>query len=154
MTEPMLAPAGPVFSIDGQRVPSMARDCVHLEIEEGVEGLRTLRLHLFATGTGATGPQDRMIWLDGGVVDFGKRITAKPVVGVGRFTSPDSMVSRNQSPKWSLDGTSRSVRVAPLASLTSPPAGPERRCRQGKLLGLGCTAPWKTTPPRPDLFFF
>jgi hypothetical protein len=33
MTEPMLAPAGPVFSVDGQRVPSMARDCVRLEIE-------------------------------------------------------------------------------------------------------------------------
>ena len=30
----------------------MARDCVRLEIEEGVEGLRTLRLHLFATGGG------------------------------------------------------------------------------------------------------
>ena len=83
MTEPMVAPAGPVFSVDGQRVPSMARDCVRLEIEEGVEGLRTLRLHLFATGTGATGPQDRMIWLDGGVVDFGKRL----VVSVGPDTN-------------------------------------------------------------------
>ena len=74
MTEPLFAPAGPVFSIDGARVPSMARDCVRLEIEEGVEGLRTLRLHLFATGAGATGPPDRMIYLDGGAVDFGKRL--------------------------------------------------------------------------------
>lgn len=75
MTEPMLAPWGPVFSVEGQPVASMARDCLRLEVEEGVEGLRTLRLHLFATGRGATGPQDRMIWLDGGVVDFGKRLT-------------------------------------------------------------------------------
>jgi phage protein D len=75
MTEPMFALAGPVFSIDGTRVPSMARDCVRLEIEEGVEGLRTLRLHLFATGAGATGPPDRMIYLDGGAVDFGKQLT-------------------------------------------------------------------------------
>jgi phage protein D len=75
MTEPMFALVGPVFSIDGTRVPSMARDCVRLEIEEGVEGLRTLRLHLFATGAGATGPPDRMIYLDGGTVDFGKQLT-------------------------------------------------------------------------------
>jgi phage protein D len=93
MTEPMLAPAGPVFSIDGQRVPSMARDCVHLEIEEGVEGLRTLRLHLFATGTGATGPQDRMIWLDGGVVDFGKRLVVSVGPDVSQRTVFDGTIS-------------------------------------------------------------
>ncbi len=75
MTDPLFAPAGPVFSIDGDRVPSLARDCVRLEIQEGVEGLRTLRLHVFATGAGAAGPPDRMIYLDGGVVDFGKQLT-------------------------------------------------------------------------------
>jgi phage protein D len=75
MTEPMFAVAGPVFSIDGDRVPSLARDCVRLEIEEGVEGLRTMRLHVFATGAGAVGPPDRMIYLDGGAVDFGKQLT-------------------------------------------------------------------------------
>ena len=75
MTEPTYAPAGAVFSVDGERVPSLARDCVRLEIDEGVEGLRTLRLHVFATGTGATGPADRMIYLDGGAIDFGKQLT-------------------------------------------------------------------------------
>lgn len=76
MTDPLLAPAGPVFSVNGAVVPSMARDCVRLEIDEGVEGLRTLKLHLFGTGSGATGPPDRMIYLDGGVIDFGKQLTA------------------------------------------------------------------------------
>jgi phage protein D len=75
MTEPMFTMDGAVFSIDGDRVPSMAKDCVRLEIEEGVEGLRTLRVHMFATGNGATGPPDRMIYLDGGAVDFGKQLT-------------------------------------------------------------------------------
>jgi dimethylamine/trimethylamine dehydrogenase len=28
------------------------------------------------------------------VIDFVKRLTNKPVVGVGRFTSPDTMVSQ------------------------------------------------------------
>ena len=61
MTDPLFAPAGPVFSVDGTVVPSMARDCVRLEIEEGLEGLRTLRMHLFASGAGrdrAPGPDD------------------------------------------------------------------------------------------------
>ncbi|HST48491.1 phage late control D family protein [Jatrophihabitans sp.] len=74
MTDPLFAPVGPVFSVNSAPVPSMARDCVRLEIDEGIEGLRTLRLHLFATGAGAAGPPDRMIYLDGGVVDFGKQL--------------------------------------------------------------------------------
>ena len=80
MTDPLFAPAGPVFSVNSTAVPSMARDCVRLEIDEGIEGLRTLRLHLFATGAGAAGPPDRMIYLDGGVVDFGKqlKVSARP----------------------------------------------------------------------------
>src|SRR5262249_23698029 len=84
MTEPMFALSGPVFSIDGTRVPSMARDCVRLEIEEGVEGLRTLRLHLFATGAGATGPPDRTIYLDGGAVVCGRQPAPPPGRAGGR----------------------------------------------------------------------
>jgi len=93
MTEPMFAVAGPVFSIDGDRVPSLARDCVRLEIEEGVEGLRTLRLHVFATGAGAAGPPDRMIYLDGGVVDFGKQLTVSLGPDGGQRTVFDGAIS-------------------------------------------------------------
>lgn len=93
MTDPFIALEGPVFSIEGKLVPSMARDCVHLEIEEGVEGLRTLRVRLFATGFGATGPPDRMIWLDGGVVDFGKRITVSLGPDGGQRTVFDGTLS-------------------------------------------------------------
>lgn len=93
MTEPMFAVAGPVFSIDGDRVPSLARDCVRLEIEEGVEGLRTLRLHVFATGAGAAGPPDRMIYLDGGAVDFGKQLTVSLGPDGGQRTVFDGAIS-------------------------------------------------------------
>lgn len=79
MSDPPFAPAGPVCSVDGTVVPSMARDCVRLEVEEGVEGLRTLRMHLLACGAAATGPPDRMIWLDGTTLGFGKKL----VVSVG-----------------------------------------------------------------------
>jgi phage protein D len=93
MTEPMFEPAGPVFSVDGQRVPSLARDCVRLQIEEGVEGLRTLRLHLFATGAGATGPPAPMIYLDGGAVDFGTQLTVSIGPEGGQRTVFDGAVS-------------------------------------------------------------
>ncbi len=93
MTESMFAPAGPVFSVDGERVPSLARDCVRLEIEEGVEGLRTLRLRAFATGAGASGPPDRMIYLDGGAVDFGKQLTVSIGPSGGQRTVFDGAVS-------------------------------------------------------------
>ena len=53
----------------------MARDCVRLEIEEGVEGLQTLQLTLAAVGAGATGPPAPMFYLDGKVVDFGSKIS-------------------------------------------------------------------------------
>jgi uncharacterized protein len=93
MTEPMFAVAGPVFSIDGDRVPSLARDCVRLEVEEGVEGLRTLRLHAFATGAGAAGPPDRMIYLDGGVIDFGKQLAVSLGPDGGQRTVFDGVIS-------------------------------------------------------------
>src|SRR6185437_721869 len=93
MTDPLLAPAGPVFSINGSTVPSMARDCVRLEIDEGIEGLRTLRLHLFATGAGAAGPPDRMIYLDGGVVDFGKQLKVAIGPDSGQRTVFDGTIS-------------------------------------------------------------
>ena len=41
------------------------------------------------------------------VVDFVKRITAKPVVGVGRFTSPDTMVSQIRRGILDLIGAAR-----------------------------------------------
>ncbi len=75
MPEPTFAVAGPVLSVDGERVPSLARDCARLVVEEGVEGLRTLQLHLHASGGGAAGPPDRTMYLDGGVVDFGRELS-------------------------------------------------------------------------------
>ena len=93
MTDPPFAPAGPVFSVSGSLVPSMARDCVRLEIDEGVEGLRTLRLDLFGTGAGAAGPPDRMIYLDGGVIDFGKQLTACIGPDDGQRTAFDGTIS-------------------------------------------------------------
>jgi len=74
MTDPLLAIVSPVFEVNGELSRDLARDCVRLEIEEGVEGLRTMRAHFVAIGAGATGPQDKMLYVDGQILDFGKKI--------------------------------------------------------------------------------
>jgi phage protein D len=74
MAEAPLAAVSPVFSTGGSLVRELARDCVRLEIEEDLGGLRRLQMHLVAVGVGATGPQDRLLHLDGRTVDLGREL--------------------------------------------------------------------------------
>jgi phage protein D len=80
MTDPVYAPAAPLFTVDGELIPALARDCVRLEVSEGVEGLKTLRAEFIAVGGAATGPPGPMYHLDGATVDFGRtlRVTVGP----------------------------------------------------------------------------
>ena len=71
MTDLLLGTAAPVFSVGGRTVPALARDCVRLVVDEGVEGLRTLEAHLAATGAGSPGPPGELLHLDGREFDFG-----------------------------------------------------------------------------------
>jgi phage protein D len=75
MTEPALSVVAPVFSVDGKLVRDLARDCLHLEVSEGVEGLRTMHAHFLAVGAEANGPPERLLFLDGGDVDFGRSLS-------------------------------------------------------------------------------
>lgn len=83
MTDPYLAVASPVFTIAGDVVAALATDCVLLAVEEGVEGLRTLELHLVSTGIGAPGPPGAQRHLDGSDFDFGTDLT----VAIGSDTN-------------------------------------------------------------------
>lgn len=74
MTEPALTAVSPVFTVDGAVAHDLGRDCLRLEIDEGVEGLRTMLAHFLAVGAGATGPPDKMLHLDGSEIDFGKTV--------------------------------------------------------------------------------
>jgi phage protein D len=75
MTDPLIATPSPVFTVDGERSADLGRDCVRLEICESADGLRTLKADLVAVGDDATGPQSKLHYLDGQVVDFGKALT-------------------------------------------------------------------------------
>jgi Bacteriophage probable baseplate hub protein len=69
MTETTPANAMPVFRVQGDLAPNLARDCVRMEIAEGTEGLRTLQAHV------VTDDQDGQIrHLDGREFDLGQDI--------------------------------------------------------------------------------
>jgi phage protein D len=74
MTEPALAAVSPVFTVDGDVAHDLGRDCLRLEIDEGIEGLRTMQAHFVAVAAGAPGPPEPMLYLDGREIDFGKPI--------------------------------------------------------------------------------
>ncbi|MCX4695766.1 phage late control D family protein [Streptomyces sp. NBC_01408] len=71
---PAVSAVSPAFEVGGTLVRDLARDCVRLEVAEGVEGLRTLRAHFLAVGAGATGPQGRLLHLDGSTLDLGSTL--------------------------------------------------------------------------------
>jgi phage protein D len=74
MTESVFAAVAPVFTVEGQLARELARDCIRLEISEGVEGLKTLEAEFLATGGGAPGPPEPLLHLDGTSLDFGRRL--------------------------------------------------------------------------------
>jgi phage protein D len=75
MIETPIEVAAPVFTVDGELLRVLARDCMRLEIHEGLEGMRSLELQLRAVGAGDSGPPGgRLRHLDGTTVDFGRTI--------------------------------------------------------------------------------
>ncbi|MGR6320732.1 contractile injection system protein, VgrG/Pvc8 family [Micromonospora soli] len=74
MTEAPLTVVSPVFTVDGQLMRELARDCFRLDVCEGVEGLRKLQACFLATGAGALGPPGDLLHLDGGTIDLGKSL--------------------------------------------------------------------------------
>ncbi|MDR7081025.1 phage protein D [Arthrobacter ginsengisoli] len=74
MTDQLFGISAPVFTVGGRAAASMGRDCVGLQIDQGIDGLKTLRAQLVAVGAGATGPPAPMMYLDGRTVDFGSAL--------------------------------------------------------------------------------
>ncbi|WP_138760653.1 phage late control D family protein [Modestobacter altitudinis] len=74
MADPVFASAAPVLTVAGRRQPELARDLVRLDVEEDVEGLRTLTAHLLAAAPRQRPTTDVVEHLDGDVLDFGRRL--------------------------------------------------------------------------------
>jgi len=71
MTEAPVGDTSPVFLVAGEVVGDLARDCMWLDVSEGLGGLRRLEAHFKAAGAGATGPPATVLHLDGSTVDLG-----------------------------------------------------------------------------------
>ena len=75
MTErSMYASWAPVFKVDGQVKGELARDLARLEVEETTAGLKTLKAWFLAIGPSDAGREERLLYLDGAAVDFGRQL--------------------------------------------------------------------------------
>ncbi len=75
MTEALLTYAAPILEVEGEVKGELSRDVQRIEIEETTAGLKTLNLRLVAQGAAGGSPEERQLYLDGSVVDFGKKIS-------------------------------------------------------------------------------
>ncbi len=111
MTRPALAAVAPVFTVDGDVAHDLGRDCVRLEVDEGVEGLRTMLAHFVAAGSGAPGPPEKMLYVDGSAIDFGQSIQVSLGPDTDKRTVFDGLISAIEV----VFGDSEPVRVVVLA---------------------------------------
>lgn len=93
MTEQLLAVTGPVFTVGGQLVRSLAGSCVRLVVSEGVEGLRTLEAVFAGTGIGSPGPPGALLHAEGTSVDLGSDLQVAIGPDSGQRTAFDGTVS-------------------------------------------------------------
>jgi phage protein D len=85
MTEDLLTFTGPVFKIDDEVKGEFAQDITRLEIEESTGGLKRLTARMKGTPTNDSGePQQR--YLDGSIVDFGKKLSVVMGASPSAFT--------------------------------------------------------------------
>ena len=64
----------PSFQVGGTERHELARDTLALEIEEGIEGLKRMRLTLAAIGPFANDRDEKLLYVDGNVLDFGGKV--------------------------------------------------------------------------------
>src|SRR5262249_50090292 len=71
---PAFASSAPVFKVNGTRAADLARDVVRLDIEETTEGLRTFTAQFLGSAPRDQPSNDVVEYLDGALLDFGKRL--------------------------------------------------------------------------------
>ncbi|HEX8391834.1 MAG TPA: contractile injection system protein, VgrG/Pvc8 family [Longimicrobium sp.] len=74
MTDELLFSAEPVFSVDGGVRGELGRDILRLEVEETTAGLKTLTARVAGTPAHPDTPEVPELYLDGSVVDFGRKL--------------------------------------------------------------------------------
>ncbi|NUN11997.1 MAG: phage late control D family protein [Myxococcales bacterium] len=73
MTERLFTYTVPVIKIDGEANGQLVRDVLDLRVEEDIEGLKTAVMRFLAVGPSG-GENEQLLYFDGTVFDFGKRV--------------------------------------------------------------------------------
>ncbi|MEQ1545835.1 contractile injection system protein, VgrG/Pvc8 family [Methyloglobulus sp.] len=74
MTEALSVRVLPVIQVDGIVKGELARDLLRLEVEETTSGLKTLSARLVGHGPRQGVEQEVQLYLDGAILDFGKKL--------------------------------------------------------------------------------
>lgn len=74
MPDPLLSATVPIFTVDGKVYGQLARDVARLEVEEDTAGMKRLSLRLVAQGPQSGKPEEEILYLNGSILDFGKRL--------------------------------------------------------------------------------
>jgi phage protein D len=74
MTSALFESAVPVFQVDDAIKGELARDLRRLEVEETTSGLKTLSARLVGHGPRQGASQEVQLYLDGAILDFGKKL--------------------------------------------------------------------------------
>src|SRR3981081_1572101 len=74
MADPLYSSAAPVFKVEGEVKGQIARDLTRLEIEEDTGGMKRLSLRLLAQGPQQGAPEEELLYLNGSILDFGKKL--------------------------------------------------------------------------------
>src|SRR5437762_1654222 len=74
MTEALLTSTAPVFEVEEQVKGELARDLLRLEVAETTAGLKTLKARFTAVGPIPGATDEGQLYLDGAILDFGKKL--------------------------------------------------------------------------------
>jgi phage protein D len=106
MTEALLTATAPVFEVDGAVKGELARDLLHLEVEETTSGLKTLCARFVAQGPVPGSPSEAELYLDGSLLDFGKKLSVSLGAGgdartvfVGSVSGLEAVYHEGQEPE-------------------------------------------------------
>jgi phage protein D len=95
----------PVFSVGGQRVADLARDCLALSVVEDTTGLRCCEAQFLANAPREQRSQDVVEYLDGRTIDFGSSLSVslgppddEQVVFAGKVSALEVVFDEAEAP--------------------------------------------------------
>jgi len=86
VTEALYTSSAPVIEVDGQSKGELARDLLRLEVDDSTQGLKTLTARFLAVGPSPGAGAEAIQYLDGAVLDFGKKLAVSIAHGYAKAT--------------------------------------------------------------------